>query len=76
MIFDAKEYKFAKVVANDLEQVLQIIAEMEPMIRKLEPYRRYTHVTALLKQFQESKLFLNIQFKKYSEIKDKKGAKK
>ena len=75
MIYDAKEYKFAKIVADDLSNVLQLMDSMESTLIKLEPYRRYKYVNQLINQFVDSRTVIESQLKKYQEIKSKKGAK-
>jgi len=68
--FDAKKYKFAKIVDHDLSAVVPVI---EKTIRLLKPYRIYTSVARLLEDMEDRCGVLKLQLEKHKRIVKEKG---
>lgn len=75
MIFDAKEYKLAKIIEGDLQTVLKLMEGLEYTMFQLQTYRRYKYVNKMIETYLESRSVIETQHKKYKLIKEKKGAK-
>jgi hypothetical protein len=65
-----KEYKFSKVICNDLKIILSKIDEA---IKNLSPYKLYIPVQRTLLILQEEKKILEAHHMKYLEIRREKG---
>lgn len=74
-IHDAKSYKTAKIVASDLEKVLNLMKSMQTTMLELNAYRRYKHVSQFVESYVDSRAILEIQYNKYNELKKSKGVK-
>jgi hypothetical protein len=75
MLFDAKKYKFSKIVVDDLSTVLSYLKLINNTIDQLSQYQQYKYVAKLIRQFEESKEIIEIQLSSHTTIRNNKGAK-
>lgn len=68
-IVDLKQYKKAKIVSKDLEQIIRIL---ELTTQGLGKYSKYTHVMEILSQIQQKKIILKVYLDKCNALIDKK----
>jgi hypothetical protein len=69
-VFNAKDYKLAKVFCSDLEIILRVV---DLAIRGLEPFKRYKPVSRLIFVMKEEKVILESHYDKYKQVKKDKG---
>lgn len=70
MVNDLKQYKFAKVVVEDMSK---IIPRVQACIQFLEPYKAYSQVMPIVNEMHRRLEMLKAQNKRYTTIVKEKG---
>jgi hypothetical protein len=69
-IFQLQDYKKAKIICKEIEAIDSLLTKQ---LQELKPFSKYSPVYFVFNSILENKALLDLHYKKYKEIVDKKG---